>query len=508
MRPSQARPPLSRPLPGQLLPSSAVPKATNAANAAPTKRQQPAAAPAASPADTHFSVFVRLPFPRNGFIDPAPVDWDASKDRALWKILSRASRSSDLDCSCLAVCPILSNVIANNSTGKGLADNFQVSLPFLLQQAAWLYERELSQVRAQMRRVGGLAPSNMPSPVPGSAPGPAPTGGYAMRRTGSGSTGGAVARVPSALSVRPKESTIPNSVPSTPIKPSAYPMSRTSSANTAIPSRPIVPQSPRQKTDHLRRRSSLNVETIRGTPEPSPNAPLKNPSAAESPSAGTTETSEASSSSGSDSDAPQLVLKSQILRSPRFTVKGKVRADPYADDDDDDDDDSPAFLPFSPPPEESPSTTGSRSQDPGATLRVGLQDPTGNRASFENHRAHEKQPQTEDSSITSSTSSQAVSATGGDASSTNNIRPGMLSPRRTAELTGKSPRKRNTGREGSDGTPSMGSSFSDLDGEPTLHIFGPSSLALAERSLFHSREAPSFESLHSAYPFTLILLIH
>lgn len=34
------------------------------------------------------------------------------------------------------------------------ADHFNVSLPFLLQQAAWLYDRQLSQVRAQIRRVG------------------------------------------------------------------------------------------------------------------------------------------------------------------------------------------------------------------------------------------------------------------------------------------------------------------------------------------------------------------
>lgn len=29
-----------------------------------------------------------------------------------------------------------------------------MTLPFLLQEAAWLYERQLSQVRAQMRKVG------------------------------------------------------------------------------------------------------------------------------------------------------------------------------------------------------------------------------------------------------------------------------------------------------------------------------------------------------------------
>ena len=42
-----------------------------------------------------------------------------------------------------------------------------------------------------------------------------------------------------------------------------------------------------------------------------------------------------------------------------------------------------------------------------------------------------------------------------------------MSPRRTAELTGRSPGK---GREGSEGSPSMGSSFSDLDGKFKLPI--------------------------------------
>jgi hypothetical protein len=45
--------------------------------------------------------------------------------------------------------------------------------------------------------------------------------------------------------------------------------------------------------------------------------------------------------------------------------------------------------------------------------------------------------------------------------------PGPLSPRRTAELAGRSPGNQSKGysREGSDGTPSMGSSYSDLDGK-------------------------------------------
>jgi hypothetical protein len=41
----------------------------------------------------------------------------------------------------------------------------------------------------------------------------------------------------------------------------------------------------------------------------------------------------------------------------------------------------------------------------------------------------------------------------------------LLSPRRTAELAARGNRGKGASREGSDGTPSMGSSFSDLDGE-------------------------------------------
>jgi Atg29 N-terminal domain len=118
--------------------------------------------------EVHYTVLIRVPFARGDFVDPAPVDWNATKDRALFKI-SRNSRSSDLD-------------------WKALAEHFQVSLPFLLQQAAWLYERELSQVRAQMRRVGkeGMVGSGAPSPIPGSASGSMGPGGLAMKRTISG----------------------------------------------------------------------------------------------------------------------------------------------------------------------------------------------------------------------------------------------------------------------------------------------------------------------------------
>ena len=62
--------------------------------------------------DPSYTVFIRLPFARGDFVDPlsvcfpsswrtiadVQVEWDASKDKALWKILSKASKNSDIDC--------------------------------------------------------------------------------------------------------------------------------------------------------------------------------------------------------------------------------------------------------------------------------------------------------------------------------------------------------------------------------------------------------------------------
>ena len=78
------------------------------------------------------------------------------------------------------------------------AVQFDVSLPFILQQAAWLYERQLSQVRAEMKKVAGKGGS--PSPLQqgivagslSSGGGSSGGGGYAaqaMRRTGSAGGG-------------------------------------------------------------------------------------------------------------------------------------------------------------------------------------------------------------------------------------------------------------------------------------------------------------------------------
>ena len=65
------------------------------------------------------------------------------------------------------------------------ANKFNVTLAFLSQQAAWLYERQLSQVRAQLRNVNKPSSAGN-SPTPGSSSASGTAGGHAMTRAGSG----------------------------------------------------------------------------------------------------------------------------------------------------------------------------------------------------------------------------------------------------------------------------------------------------------------------------------
>lgn len=108
-----------------------------------------------------------------------------------------------------------------------------------------------------------------------------------------------------------------------------------------------------------------------------------------------------------------------------------------------------------------PFTTGEAHHDPSATLR---EDPRGTARRNPGH----KKPgisQTSDSSTSSVTAPVTKRV---EAPKRHSGKPGPLSPRRTAELAGRSPGK---GREGSEGSPSMGSSFSDLDGRSYLFGF-------------------------------------
>lgn len=118
-----------------------------------------------------YTVFIRLPFRRDEFEDPPPVEWDAAKDTALWKIIAKAN-SKEVD-------------------WEELASRFQVTLPFLLQQAAYLYDRQFEAMRGIVSRLGAAGPGSamtsraqVDGALSGTA-GLAGVGGVAMQRTGS-----------------------------------------------------------------------------------------------------------------------------------------------------------------------------------------------------------------------------------------------------------------------------------------------------------------------------------
>ena len=354
--------------------------------------------------------------------------------------------------------------------------------------ANYLTERHTSQLRAQMLRAAAARGSNAPSPVPGAEP----PGGYqaafeATRRITSGA-----GRAPSALSIRRDTATPlsrnegehddtgaagPSTLSSLPTRPRT---SRTSSTSTAVPNQTQSSTRPGTATrlsDPQRHRLSY-LHTASGQQQQR-QPPQQQEDDTEHPPFSPAASTSSSPSSSSSSDSP---VESRIIRRPpRFQSKNALGAD----EDEDDDDDEPAFLPFKPQGGGGSSQgPGSSGQDLGATLRGGMRGLSGGG----NRDGDANLSQTSDSSLGSSAAAivprrpgMAGRGAGPAAIGTGDRRlqtaaggggqqGGPLSPRRTAELAGRGlgsgGKGKGTSREGSDGTPSMGSSFSDLDGEP------------------------------------------
>ncbi|KAE8315577.1 hypothetical protein BDV41DRAFT_177901 [Aspergillus transmontanensis] len=366
--------------------------------------------------DTNFTVFIRLPFPRGDFVDPPPAEWNAAKDQALWDLLSRPSKGDDID---------------------SLAERFDVTLQFLLQQAAWLYDRQLSQVRWQMRKVG-TTQSSSPSPVPGSVSGSTALGGQSAK-----GGPGAAPRVQSRLSSHQKD-TLPQRGP---------PPRRTSSATTVNQIKPSR-ESPRTETplelkdprwESFNRRSSASKRDQ----APVPSAPVHKSPALQ-------EEDLSSSSASSSSDEDDGLVSRRGLQFGRFGKFSTHR--PGLRDDEEDEDESPAFLPLSRAQPEA--TRDPSGQDLNATIQSQGEDQAGAR-----HRTSEQSP-TPRASITTESSTSSVSSGAPVAvpqRGVNSIQ-SPLSASRRGDLAHLSPRRlNNSGRDVSDGTPSMGSSYSDLD---------------------------------------------
>ena len=384
--------------------------------------------PSARESDCHFTVLIRLPFPRGDFVDPPPVAWNASKDRALWDILYRAEKGREVD-------------------WHGLASQFDVTLPFLLQQAAWLYERQLSQVRAQLRKVS--KPSSVGNSLaPGSASSSAVAGGQAMVRAASGGS-----RVPSSLSNRPRErsgSHGEGSAVDMPPPARIHQMSRNSSTSTVSQARKPSPSTHPRSSQEIQSsfaNTSRNREGSRRSVEASPKQQSASLARPTTPSV---KADDSSTSSSSDSENPAPVSQSRaFMRRPRYTTS-KAPLHPLSDADEDED--SPPFLPFSDVKRADPLPAS----DPSATLRVPAETSLSRRPASDNLAKPERPPHQQIHSSSSSAQSQPSSS----AQSQPQSRQGW--PAQTP-LSTLSPRQRRIAREGSEGTPSMGSSFSDLD---------------------------------------------
>lgn len=236
----------------------------------------------------------------------------------------------------------------------------------------------------------------------------------------------------------------------TPLNTSIRPViSRTPSTNTTVlrdltggTASPRPGKAP-ARAGERRRLSSLPI-TSTTTRSPEPEAEPA-PSPPRSPSPGT---ADSDSTHSSDSSPGQSRI---IRRPPRYQ---QADAGPSYDDDEDDESE-PAFQPYK------PSSNQTSAQDLGSTLRGDGRSSSKRYTRSLGKQIH--QSQTSDSSASSAAMVQKPTKSKHRDQRT----PGPLSPRRVTELDGRSPgtKSRGSPREGSDGTPSMGSSFSDLDGK-------------------------------------------
>jgi len=145
--------------------------------------------------------------------------------------------------------------------------------------------------------------------------------------------------------------------------------------------------------------------------------------------------------------------RSQLLkRPPRFGQKQKTALARVEDDDGSDDD---GALPFAATRTQGAADGGSLKR-PTQTAASSATKPTTSRGKTQANSPYAAAP------IESSTSSASEFAQSKDK------KPGPISPHRRAELGRLNPGGKREGSEGG-GTPSMGSSFSDLDGESTTN---------------------------------------
>jgi hypothetical protein len=302
-----------------------------------------------------------------------------------------------------------------------------------------------------------LRTSNAPSPAIGTSSQQPAMGGLPMKRLGSG---GGASRAPSSLSIRSRDSPVPKADTGTPGITSVRPeLSRTPSAATVTQSRHFLPPaSPRQPTQRSFRgttAASRRAEAVALPTADEPETTVPSPTASES-----------TSTLSSDSDEPPIRQSQLFRRPPPFQRQKKTNLSNVDDIGEDSGDSSPTFLPFAtkadgPPQREDPSATLKDTTPPRTRAHPGAVAARESKANTSTPKGKGKQPA---GRLESSASSASSAAPPSGAETAHHRRIDALSPKHRAELARLSPRRQGT-REGSDGTPSMGSSFSDLDGE-------------------------------------------
>ncbi|CAI6335817.1 unnamed protein product [Periconia digitata] len=429
-----------------------------------------------------FTALIRLPFARGDFAEPPPVrlydrsnltscvltmlqaSWDSSKDRALWRLVSKSAKASDLNCKIISYSISISIIILLLTEKQGWSsDSFNVPPAFLLQQAAWLYERHLEHVRAQLKRVGGGAPAT-PSGLDSTH---TVMGGIPMKRIGS--AGSAASRTTSSQSTRPKDNPASTGEVGTTgtynrlgmgritakLMCTAPTLSRTPSTNTITQSRanqapPGRQQKPLYRQKMEQERIERGKSTITSSGQPRSSSPDFSPS---------TRSLSSSSTSESESESDNPATRSQLFkRPPRFRsqrARDLSAHDEDIEESDEVDADSGGMLPFA--------NSSARAKGTDVHGFSAATSRPGNSKAGRAGAADLALKQDAGPSGTEASSSMASSSS--DAPKSDLASPGPLSPRHRESLVRASPRRlgNRSVKEGSEGTPSMGSSFSDID---------------------------------------------
>lgn len=229
------------------------------------------------------------------------------------------------------------------------------------------------------------------------------------------------------------------------------PSVRTNSANT-VTQTPVATESidkpPLTKTlagRDLPRRERPSLAILQKAPQTTQQAD-------DSPSISTDSDTDSDLGDDDDDDSEDEMLTSRRLPGVRRFGKYSMHKPSLRDDlDDDDDDDSPAFLPL-------PRENESGAQHMNSTLRQQNNIPETSQRQMTGYTpSHRRELVSLDSSASSGVAIGSPRA--GPQRPTE-----PLSPRRVAHLSRQSSRQQGSANQSSEETPSMGSSFSDLDG--------------------------------------------